>query len=139
MRIRLESGGLYAVGLERGESLRERVEGLCAERGIMSGFVSAIGAVEDPELGCYELAEKRYLKRSFPGIWELVSLQGNVTQKDGKPFLHAHVSLSGSDFAVFGGHLFDAKVGLVVEMSISPVRPIGRTLDEAIGLACWNL
>ncbi len=139
MRIRQEKSGLLIVNLSRGESIRENVERLCEERGIHGARVEAIGGVEDPDLGCYELPDKKYLRRSFPGIWELLSLQGNIALKDGKPFLHAHVSLSGPDFMAFGGHLFDAKVGLVVEMCLSPLEAIERKLDETIGLACWDL
>ena len=140
MRIRKEANGLLIVSLLRGDgSIRDAVEGACRTHGIDSAAISAIGGVENPQLGCYELATKTYLKKDFPGIWELLSLQGNVAIKDGQPFMHAHVSLSGVDFAAFGGHMFDAKIGLAVELFITPIAKIERKLEEPIGLACWDL
>lgn len=131
--------GVIIVSLEKGDSLRSMVEDLAAKLGIGGAEVSAVGAVEDADLGCYVLADKKYVRRGFAGILELVSLQGNLTIKDGKPFLHAHVAMSGEDFAVHGGHLFDAKVGVVVEMFIRPLAgPLQRIFCDEIGLARWE-
>ena len=139
MKFHRESDGTLVVALMRGDRLREHIEGLAARHGVQAARVHAIGAVEDAELGCYVLADKKYLRKVFPGILELVSLQGNVTLKDGKPFLHAHVVVSGEDFAAFGGHLFDARVGVVVELFIRPLAtPLPRIMCDEVGLAAWE-
>jgi predicted DNA-binding protein with PD1-like motif len=139
MKSRSEIGGRLIVSLERGDDLRQVVESLAAKAGVVAAELSAIGAVEDPELGFYDLTRKEYVRKPFPGIWELVSLQGNITLRDGKPFLHAHVAIGGADFRVFGGHLFEAKVGVVVEMFIVPIgRPLQRIPCDEIGLARWE-
>jgi len=139
MNVHRENDGTYVVSLMRGDLLRESIEGLAVRENIVAAQLSAIGAVEDPELGCYLLEKKEYLRRTFPGILELVSLQGNLTLKDGRPFLHAHIAVSGEDFVVFGGHLFEAKAGVVVELFIRPLStPLPRILCEEIGLARWE-
>ena len=139
MKSRLEHGGRLIVSLERGDDIRSVVETLAAEKGIVAAELSAIGAIEDPLLGFYDLRDKEYRRKPFPGIWELVSLQGNITMRDGKPFLHAHVAIGGSDFRTFGGHLFDGKTGVVIEMFIVPLgRPLHRIPCDEIGLARWE-
>lgn len=139
MKWHREEDGRIVVSLERGESIRESVESLAGELEITAAKVSAIGALQDPELGAYELADKEYIRREFTGIWELLALEGNISLNDGEPFLHAHVSISGADFDVKGGHLFDARVGVVVEMFIEPcATPLRRMHCEAIGLARWE-
>jgi predicted DNA-binding protein with PD1-like motif len=139
MKSRSETSGRLIVSLERGDDLRSVVESLAAKAGVVAAELSAIGAVENPELGFYDLERKEYVRKPFPGIWELVSLQGNITLRDGKPFLHAHAAIGGADFRVFGGHLFDAKIGVVVEMFVTPIgRPLLRIPCEEIGLARWE-
>lgn len=139
MKTRCTNTGVWIVSLERGDAIRESVEGLAKRQGIGAAKIEAVGAVEDAELGFYRLAEKRYVRKTFGGILELVSLQGNLTLKDGEPFLHAHVAISGEDFFVHGGHLFDAKAGVVIEMFITPFAPpLPRIMCDEIGLARWE-
>ncbi len=139
MKWTTEDDGRVIVSLERGETLRDTIESLAAELGIQAARISAIGALENPELGCYELDDREYLHRTFEGIYELVSLEGNISLLDGEPFLHAHVAISGPDFQVQGGHLFDARVGVVVEMFVEPCDgPLPRMYCDAIGLARWE-
>lgn len=139
MKTRMESGGRWIVSLERGDMLRACIEGLASQQGIGCAELTAIGAVADPELGFYDLAAKRYDRRVFEGDWELVSLMGNITLKDDKPFLHAHVAIGGRDFTVRGGHLFDCRVAAVVEMFLTPMVPALRRLPcDDIGLHCWE-
>lgn len=138
MKTRIEATRII-VSLERGDAVRGCVESVAKERGILGASVAAIGALENPELGFYHLNEKRYDLRTFPGIWELVSLTGNITEKDGEPFLHAHAAIGGPDFAVHGGHLFDATSGVVVELVIEPFdQPLKRAACEDVGLHRWE-
>jgi len=140
MQVRREANGLLVVNLTRGENIRAKVEEMAFKESIVGAEVSAIGAVANPELGYYKLDERDYIRRFFPGDWELLSLLGNITQKDGKPFLHAHASLSGKDFNVIGGHLFDARVAVVVEMLITRIgTPLRRVYCDDVGLHCWEL
>jgi len=115
------------------------VQRLAAERGIEAARVTAIGAIEDPEIGVYNLDTKSYDRKVFPGIWELLSLNGNLALLDGKPFLHAHVAIAGDDYSVKGGHLFDALVGVIVEMFVDPYpTPLPRLACEEIGMPRWE-
>ena len=139
MKVTRESDGRYVVALEYGDSIRECIEGLASDENIVGAKLSAIGAIRDPELGAYDLETQTYTRQSFPGIWELVSLQGNITLLDGKPFMHAHILICGHDFKVMGGHLFDAEVAVVFECFMEPVAtPLKRIPCAAIGLARWE-
>lgn len=139
MIARRQNDGLLIVSLERGDDVRGEIEALAFQEGIGGAELTGIGAIEGPELGFYDLAAKTYLRRTFEGIYELLALQGNLTMRDGKPFLHAHAALGGRDFQSFGGHLFEAKVGVVVEMFIRPTdAPLLRIPCEKIGLARWE-
>jgi uncharacterized protein len=124
------------MSIHRGESVREEIEGLAQREGIVGAKISAIGAIEAPELGGYDLEKREYYRKTFDGLWELLALEGNISLLEGKPFMHAHVTISGHDFLTYGGHLFDAKVGVVTEVFIEPLSvPLPRIYCEAIGLA----
>ena len=76
----------------------------------------------------------------FEDAHELISFDGNITLKDGKPFLHAHVLLGDHAMNVFGGHLFETTVAVVGEFIIRKVNGNARrTLNSKIGLATWDL
>lgn len=140
MQYRRDPNGTIVLSLARGETVRGALEGLVAELDVPSAKVSAVGALEEPELGWYELETKTYHRKTFPGIFELLSCQGNVARIDGAPILHAHVTLSQRGFEVIGGHLFDARVGLLLEVFLEPLeRPIQREMNFSLGLAGWKI
>lgn len=119
--------------------LRECVEEFARGAGIGGARIAAVGALEDPELACYDLPAKKYYNKTFEGIWELLSADGNITLKDGQAFMHMHVAISGHDYAVYGGHLVDGRVGVVCEMFVDPLAaPLARSMSEDVGLPVWG-
>ena len=139
MKYRREKDGRIVLSLFKGDRLRACVENLAQQEGIVGARVHAIGVLKDPEIGWYELETRGYHKQVFAGLWEVISLTGNLTLLDDKPLLHAHVAMSGHDYKVVGGHLFDGTVGIVLEMFIEPLtEPLYRRTCEDIGLARWE-
>lgn len=61
---------------------------------ITLGEVRAIRAVTKARLGLYDQAKQVYEYLDFDQPLEIVTLMGNVSLKDGKPFVHAHVTLA---------------------------------------------
>ena len=117
MDYRFNEGG-YTLRLDRGEELVATLSAFLAEKGIGWGALTAIGAVDEPELGLFTMKTKEYLHRRFDGEYEIASLTGNVTLVDGKPFPHLHALLSDADCAVIGGHLFSARVAVTCEVDL---------------------
>ena len=67
----------------------------------------------------------------------MVSFEGNITIKNKKPFVHAHVVLSDHDMHTFGGHLFETTIAAVGEFFIRNFEGNAyRELNEDIGLPC---
>ena len=102
---------------------------------IVSGWINGIGAIENITIGAYDLNNKTYIKKDLDGVYELTSLMGNITLKDGSPFMHIHVSLSDHNCKALGGHLFDANISIAGEFIINTFSDhIKRTYNEQIGL-----
>jgi uncharacterized protein len=100
---------------------------------------NVIGAVDKAVLGFYTEA-REYVNKEFTDRYEIVSCSGNVSEKDGAIFVHAHVVLSGADYKCIGGHLMPGTIIFAAELFGIPVSgpvPV-RKYDEPTGLALWE-
>jgi predicted DNA-binding protein with PD1-like motif len=64
-----------------------------------------IGALSRAELGYYDQLSHEYGTFSLEEPVELASCYGNISMRDGRPFVHAHAVLSDRTGRTFGGHL----------------------------------
>ena len=129
----------WVVRLDKGEVIVDTLHHFFQQQHLTGGYVWGIGSVTNVVLGYYDVQKKEYLRKTFDEVYELLSLQGNITVVDNAPFLHAHVLLSGKDFAAFGGHLFEATVRATVELAIVPWPfNIGRQFHTDVGLKLWK-
>ncbi len=127
-------GLTYVVRLDAGEKIVETLRALCERDAIGGGFFSGIGSVGAAEIGWFDPAAKGYAWTEIPGPSEIVSLTGNITKVDGRPFIHAHIALGDNTLAVRGGHLKEAVVSVTCEITLTRFRDdIGRMKDEASG------
>jgi hypothetical protein len=130
---RTEKG--YLVRLDRGEELMSTLGRFLAEKDVRCGALTAIGAVENPELGLFTMATKEYKRRRFAGEYEIAALTGNVSTLEGRPFAHLHALLSAEDCSVVGGHLFEAVVAVTCEIDLAVYSgEVKRRRDEATTL-----
>lgn len=113
-------GDYFLLRMDRGERVRNTLDGFLQQQGVASGYLQGIGALEQVELGYYSIPDRRYLQRTMPGVYELLSLSGNITTVDGQPFVHAHAVLSDAHFRTLGGHFFDGLVAVTLELVIRP-------------------
>ncbi len=135
-----QSGQNFLVYVQKDELVMETLTSVCITNKIMNGQISGIGAVKEIEMGAYDFESKTYLRKQFPDIHELISFQGNITLKDGDPFIHAHITIGNHDLNIWGGHLFEMNVAVVGEFIIRKIESDAyRELDDEIGLAVWCL
>ena len=126
--------------LAKGDSINKTFESFAEVKGVGCAWVNGIGALENPEIGYYSLEDKTYHHQLFKGEYELTSLIGNITMKEGKPFSHTHITFSDTDCKVFGGHLFDAKITAAGEFIMQlGSKNINREINLGIGLPLWCL
>jgi hypothetical protein len=132
--------GGWAVVMEVGDEVIEALQRFARESGIRSGFFSGLGAANEIQLAFYDLGRKEYLRQDFPENHEIGSLTGNLTQVDGKPFVHAHAVVAGRDYAARTGHLMRARCSATVEIFVHDFElEISREPNDAVGLKLWKL
>ena len=81
--------------------------------------------------------KKEYIPKRFAeGInYEIITLNGNISRLEGKPFVHVHITLGDQNYKVFGGHLGSANISITAEIYINVVdEAIDRKLDEGFKL-----
>lgn len=121
--------------IDRGEEIITQLNAICVKENIKLASVNAIGATNDFTVGVYKLTNKQYMPCRYTGDFEIISLLGTVTAKDGKPYIHLHMSASDSCDVVVGGHLTCATVSVTCEMVIDVIDgAVQRQLDENIGI-----
>ena len=127
----------YFIHIEKNEKVMDTLTRFCESEGINNAKISGIGAVKNTEIGAYDTIKKEYIRKEFSDVLELVSYEGNITLKEGKPFVHAHVVLSDHDMKPYGGHLFETTVAAVGEFFLKRFDGNAfRELNEDVGLPC---
>ncbi len=121
--------------IDRGEEILAELEQIARKEGVRLAQISALGAVGDFTVGVFRTAEKQYRAERYTGDWEIVSLVGNITQRNGEYYAHLHMSAGGTDGAVVGGHLNSARVSATCEMFITVLDgTVERRFDSDTGL-----
>jgi predicted DNA-binding protein with PD1-like motif len=128
--------GLVILRFDKGEDLMESLTGWLEEHGIQSAAIlGGIGMLSGMEIGRYDGRE--YSKITENESCEILSLQGSVSMKEGKPFVHLHVSFADHDFHAIGGHLFSGTVSMTIEMVIAPMSP--GLVRKPMGGVFWQM
>ena len=130
----------YFIFLEKDEPVMKTLTEFCRKNDIQNGEISGIGAVKNIEIGAFDPGSKSYIHKNFDKTHELISCIGNITLKDGEPFIHAHITFGDHDMNVKGGHVFAMTVAVVGEFYIRNFDgAIHRELNGDIGLAVCRI
>jgi len=114
----------FSIRLKPGQDLREQLEDFIRAANIQAGFIiTAVGSINTANLRMSD--ETKEIK--FAGKFEIVSLVGTMSQ-DG---LHLHISLSGKDGKVIGGHLLPGcKIHTTAEIIIGELDDLFFTRED---------
>ena len=135
-----DDGNAAFVRLDRGTDMLQGLNEAAAKLGVEAGTVQTIGAVTELAIGYFDQNRKDYRTTALPSSFEIGSGIGNVSLKDGKPFVHLHVVATGPDGAAIGGHLMEGTKIYVIEAYFRQLggEPPVREQNEDIGLATWR-
>ncbi len=124
------------IRLEKGEEIVSSIEKACAEQGIKTGIVIGIGALSECTLFASASAERLEPDaKELKGPIELASALGDITLKEGKPYLHMHVSLGLAGTSALAGHLKRGVISLTGEFFILEcATQLARKRDESLGM-----
>ncbi|MBQ9197600.1 MAG: DNA-binding protein [Clostridia bacterium] len=128
-------GNTYVIRMDRGEEVLSTLTALCEKEHILLASVQALGAADRAVVCVYDVKEKVFHRQTLTGPMEIASLIGTVTQQDGKPYLHLHVTLCDEHLIAHGGHANEITLSATCEMVLTVIDgQVGRVLDPDIGL-----
>ncbi len=138
MEYKRDNNKIY-LSIDKDEYINISLLEVCKQNNVKFAWINGIGAILDPKVGYYNIDTKDYTKKTFSGDFELVSLVGNMTYKEGQPLVHSHITFTDINFNAFGGHLFDCKISAAGEFIITVGdKKVSRSYNEDIGLFLWN-
>ena len=130
---------LFIGKLSYGSDLLEEITDICQKEHIQLGRIEALGAVQRARLGFYDQQTHEYQFLVLDQPLEITKLTGNVSLKDGNPFVHAHITLADKAGNAYGGHLAPGTIvfagELMLETFDGPM--LERGFDETTGLHLW--
>ena len=125
----------FIIRLEKGEEVVASLTKFCQEQNILLGTVSGIGATNQAVIGLFKTEQKEYISQEFTGDYEIVSLVGNISRKNGEVYAHLHVTLADQNNIGYGGHLTSAVVSATFEALLEKIDgQIDRQFDQEVGL-----
>ncbi len=121
--------------LKSGDSVADVILRIAEKESIKTARVEAIGGVDKVTVAYYNRKTRKYEEHSYTEFLEVTTALGNITLKEGKPFLHLHMTLGRSDMSVIGGHLVSAKVHPFLEVVITKTtNKAEKRFDKKLGL-----
>ena len=133
--------GVYVVSLDNHVNLIEALSDFCRAEKIEAGSVNGIAAQGEATFRFLDPAVKKYVDRTLSEQMEATCIIGNISVKDGAPYLHVHVTCSRSDYSCVGGHLLEARINGACELFVEKFAGVsnGRRFDPDTGLTLYDL
>ncbi len=137
--ITLDPGRDFLVRAKHDLDLVQFVTKLAEKEKIVVATFTAIGALKRAKLEFYDQQRKEYQEARLDFPQEIACCIGNVSAKDQRPFVHAHVVLADKNGNIKAGHL---KEGIVfaAEIHLHELKgaKLERKYDEVTGLSLWE-
>lgn len=130
------------VRLDKDDEIIKALGEVCAKEKLSVAQIQGIGGCDSVTVGVFDTEKKAYNETTVTGLLEMTSLDGNLTEYEGKPYLHLHAAFAYREdgmIKTISGHLLKAVIGLTGEIVITPADgKIGRRFIEDLGIRIWD-
>jgi len=128
------------VRIDKGEEIITSLKSLCKEAHITAGSVMGIGATGKITIGFWNTVTKQYHSQELIGDHELVPIAGNISTKNGEPYIHLHANVCDADQHTLGGHVSAATVSITCELIIDIIEgTVERVYNSDLGINLFDL
>ena len=137
---RLNVGRNFIVRAKHDSDIIALLNNVAKKHGITTATFTVIGALKKAKLAFYDQDKHEYLENLLSTPQEIATCVGNISTKEGEPFVHAHAVLADRDGNAKGGHLLEGKV-FAAEIHLFELvgEKIVRTNDAVTGLSLWDI
>ena len=128
--------GGFVVRLDPGDEVVESLTALAQKENICLASVTGLGAAKDITVGLFSVTEKKFYGTRCQGEYEVSALVGNITRKDGEPYLHLHITFGNpAGGEAYAGHLTSCVISATAEIFVQVWEgEAGRRFNGEIGL-----
>lgn len=130
---------IYIVSLDNHSNIVEGLTDFIQNRNIRAGEVTGIGAVSEAALRFFNPSTKKYADKTFKEQMEVTNISGNVSEIEGKPALHLHITLGRENYTALAGHLLEAKIQGAAEFIFYPLNTrVVKIKNEETGINLYD-
>jgi len=117
----------FKVTFSTGDELLSGLTELATKNHISAAYITGLGGFTTATLGWGDPPRGAFKKIAVDQKCELVSLTGNISLRDGKPYVHLHAVVAYSDGSTKAGHLIDAHVNPIAEIFVVETAPVAAS------------
>lgn len=125
----------FILVLNTDDDLLSSISACAQDAKLLGASISALGQLHNPTLAYFTSNPKdKPVLTQYNGYFELASLNGNIAKNKNGYYTHAHAVLADQKFNGIAGHVDSSKVGLTVEVTITPLpSTLQRAVDPETG------
>ena len=137
--VKFDRERTFLVRAEHNSDLIKFITEFAEKNKITVAIFTGLGALKCGKIGFYDQEKHHYQTLSIDFPNEIVSCIGNISLKEGKPFVHAHVVVSDRNGNTKAGHLVEGIV-FAAEIHLQEMKgtKLERKFDETTGLSLWK-
>ena len=122
----------FVLVLKTGEKLQEGII-KCATDELVGASIHGIGQFLNPTFAYYGPNEKPQII-TLDGIYEVISLNGNISLSNTHYYTHIHAVLGNNKLEARAGHIKESTIGATAELIITPFsKPLVRDVNSDTG------
>ncbi len=111
MKVKISAPNrLIIAKLEKGDDIYKSLSKIVLDNDIKTGVLWMIGAVAKARIGYFNEESRKYEVHEINEPCEISGVSGNISLKNGKPFVHAHIHVSDKTGKTYGGHLLEGNI-----------------------------
>jgi hypothetical protein len=133
----------YYIRIDKGDEILENILKICKAENIKTAHFRGIGGCDRINIQTFIQSKNDFISHEKEGVFEMVSLDGNISPDNEDIFLHAHAVFSyleNGEIKMIGGHLKEAFVKYTAEIILTPaVENVSRMIDDKTGISVWKL
>ena len=123
----------FVLVLKTGEKLQEGIIKCATDAHLLGASVHGIGQFLNPTFAYYGPNEKPQII-TLDGIYEVISLNGNISLSDTHYYTHIHAVLGNNKLEAHAGHIKESTIGATAELVITPFsKPLVRDVNSDTG------
>lgn len=107
------------VRLEPEEAIIQQLKEVARIRSVRTGAItSGVGMLKNIELGFFQIKSDSYERHRMSGIFDLSSIQGNITWNGDQPVPHVHMTFNDAKMRTFSGHVIEGHCHITMEIFV---------------------